>query len=120
VNEETCDNVLSEFIAEVHKRLNEPFYVDLLFIFVVMLARGIEKLKGYQDAIKEEPIQNIVYYANDFLTKILPEFRTSENLEDLQIFTEKDMAKLLEYFFNWLTQKKYLTVKVRLNERYFE
>jgi hypothetical protein len=56
-----------------------------------------------------------VYYANDFLTKILPEFRTSEHLEELQVFSEKEMAKLLEFFFNWLTQKKYLAVKVRLN-----
>jgi hypothetical protein len=45
--------VLSEFIAEVHKRLSEPFYIDILFMFAVMLSRGIEKLKGFQDAIKE-------------------------------------------------------------------
>lgn len=29
------------------------------------------------------------------------------------------MAKLIELFFGWLTQKKYLAVKVKINDRYF-
>lgn len=58
-------------------------------------------------------------YANDFLLHALPEFRAEENLGDLPIFQQREMAKLLEYFFNWLTQKKYLSVKVKLNEKFF-
>ena len=41
--EETCENVFSEFLAEVHKKLNDPFFVDILFLFIVMMARGISK-----------------------------------------------------------------------------
>jgi hypothetical protein len=48
----------------VNKRLNEPFYVDLLFLFVVMMCRGVKKIKGDPDYIKEEPIHNIISYAN--------------------------------------------------------
>jgi hypothetical protein len=47
--------------------------------------------------------------------KILPEFKAKENLEGLAIFEEKEMGSLLEYFYNWLTQKKYLNVKVKRN-----
>lgn len=30
------------------------------------------------------------------------------------------MAKLIEFFYNWLTMKKYLAVKVKVDNKYFE
>lgn len=45
--------------------------------------------------------------------------RAKEKLEDIILFNDRQMGLLLEYFFNWLTQKKYLAVKIKMNERYF-
>lgn len=69
--------------------------------------------------IREVPIQQIVNYACIFLTHSLPNMRDREKLDDVVLFSDRQMGRLLEYFFNWLTQKRYLSVKIKMNERYF-
>lgn len=41
--DETCANVFCEFLAEINKRLAEPYYFDILFTFFMMLARSIDE-----------------------------------------------------------------------------
>lgn len=73
--EDTCENVLSEFLAEVQKKINEPYYVDIIFLFAVMMGRGITNNGTNFGKIKEEPIAKIVDYCNNFLLETLPQFR---------------------------------------------
>jgi hypothetical protein len=94
--------------------------VDILFLFIVMLARGISKKNQNVESLKEEPIQKIVEYVNLFLLYTLPEFRETEKVNDFKIFSEHVMARLLELFYNWLTMKKYLAVKIKMNKKFFE
>lgn len=66
--------------------MNEPFYIDLLFVFVVMVARTINKARGNRNAIKDEPVQNISDFVNDLLLKELPDFRAKYELGEFVIF----------------------------------
>jgi hypothetical protein len=45
--------VFFEFLTEANYKLANPFDVDLLFVFMVMLSRGIQKLKGRPEATRE-------------------------------------------------------------------
>ena len=73
--EDTCENVLSEFLAEVQKKINEPYYVDLIFLFAVMMGRGVTENGANMSKLKEEPISRIVDFCNEFLLETLPLFR---------------------------------------------
>ena len=47
-----------------------------------------------------------------------PKFRKEYELEKVPLFNNKNLAQLIELFFNWLTNKKYLGHKVKINENY--
>jgi hypothetical protein len=42
VYEENCANVFCELLAEINKRMNEPYHFDILFMFFMMLAKAID------------------------------------------------------------------------------
>ena len=39
-------------------------------------------------------------------------------MEGVALFADGALSRLVELFFNWLTNKKYLGVKVRINDKY--
>lgn len=48
----------------------------------------------------------------------VPKYRKSLELESVPLFQDKKMVKLIELFFNWLMNKKYLAHKVKINDSY--
>jgi hypothetical protein len=130
-------------LAEINKRLNEPYYFDLLFTFFMMLAKAIdddgpnlpeledqeiveesdenssgEEKKVKQTKVLSEPIRNIVNIINSFMVKSVPKYRIDYQLEQITLFSNPNIARLIEHFFNWLTNKKYLCHRIRINDNF--
>lgn len=55
---------------------------------------------------------------NPFMMKLLPRYRKEYELDKVPLFLNNNAAKLIEHFFIWLTNKKYLCYKIRINESY--
>lgn len=142
-----------EFLAEINKKINEPYYFDILFTFFMMFARAIneeqsdcpedssipeedeeeEEEQEEEEGEEEEEegakkikrsrvchklIRNIVGLVNPFLMKKIPKYRQEYQLEQAPLFYNSNVAKLIELFFNWLTNKKYLGHRVKINDKY--
>lgn len=60
----------------------------------------------------------LISVINVFMVKYMPRLREEYELEKVPLFNSGNMAKLIELFFNWLTNKKYLAHKVRINQQY--
>ena len=131
--EDTCGNVFCELLAEVNKRLSEPYYFGVLFLFFMMVAEGLETQReedeDYQEDEGEEgrrgrlwveglSVKRLPEVVNQLMCQWLPTFRSKHKLEAVALFGESSMARLVELFFNWLTMKKYLDCKVRINSKY--
>lgn len=52
------------------------------------------------------------------MMKLLPRYRKEYELDKVPLFLNNNAAKLIEHFFIWLTNKKYLCYKIRINESY--
>jgi hypothetical protein len=52
------------------------------------------------------------------MLKLIPRYRREFELERVPLFGNANVARLTEHFFNWLTNKKYLSCKLRVNEQY--
>jgi hypothetical protein len=68
--------------------------------------------------VELERIRNIVTIINPFMTKFLPKYKVEYDFEKIPLFFSSNAAKLVEHFFTWLTNKKYLAYKVRINENF--
>jgi len=49
------------------------------------------------------------------MAKLIPKYRKEFELDKVPLFCNANVAKLIEHFFNWLTNKKYLCCKLRIN-----
>ena len=52
--EDTCGNVFCELLAEVNKRLSEPYYFGVLFLFFMMVAEGLETQREEDEDYQED------------------------------------------------------------------
>ena len=68
--------------------------------------------------VEREPIRNIVNIINTFMLKHVPRYRTDFQLEKVPLFSNANISRLIEHFFNWLTNKKYLSFKLKINEAF--
>lgn len=68
--------------------------------------------------MEKEPIKNIINIINPFMIKFLPKYRKEHDLDKVPLFANNNVTKLVEHFFAWLTNKKYLAFKIRVNEQY--
>jgi len=57
----------------------------------------------------------LVHIINIFMLQYVPKYREEFELGKAHLFSNSNIAKLIELFFNWLTNKKYLAHKVRIN-----
>jgi hypothetical protein len=73
-----------------------------------------EKVKHTK--VEREPIRNIVNIINPFMLRQVPRYRTEFQLEKVPLFSNNNISRLIEHFFNWLTNKKYLCFKVKIND----
>ena len=60
----------------------------------------------------------LVPLVNKFMLQHIPRYRKEMELEGVALFSDKNILRLIELFFNWLTHKKYLNHKIRINEHY--
>ena len=49
---------------------------------------------------------------------LFPKYKKEYALEKVHLFTNPNLAKLIELFFTWLTNRKYLCFKLKINEKY--
>jgi hypothetical protein len=68
--------------------------------------------------VEKEQVGELVNIVNVFMMKYVPKYREEFELEKVPLFSNTNIARLIELFFNWLTNKKYLAHKVRINESY--
>jgi hypothetical protein len=59
--DEYCDNVFCEVIAEVNKRLNEPFHIDAVTVFFMLMAHFIDQSSSSQNIEQERNEQEYRY-----------------------------------------------------------
>jgi hypothetical protein len=52
------------------------------------------------------------------MMKKVPKYREEYQLEKVPLFSNSNVARLIELFFNWLTNKKYLGHRVKINEKF--
>ena len=52
------------------------------------------------------------------MTKFLPKYKMEYEFEKIPLFYSHNAAKLIEHFFAWLTNKKYLAFKIKINETF--
>ena len=50
--DETCENALCEFLAEVINTLNDPFHWDVAFLFVLLIVRVTRQKLENDDALQ--------------------------------------------------------------------
>lgn len=68
--------------------------------------------------VEVERIRNIINIINPFMTKFLPKYKKEYDFEKIPLFFGGNAAKLIEHFFTWLTNKKYLAFKIKINENF--
>jgi hypothetical protein len=65
--------------------------------------------------VSKEQIRDVINVINGFMMKKMPKYRKEYELQRVPLFSSKNVAKLIELFFDWLTNKKYLCHRVRIN-----
>lgn len=99
-----------------------------MFLFFMMLARTIneEDAEGRSEnserakkfPVQDESIKNIVNLVNKFYLHNVPKYKMEYGLESVSLFKNANCAKLIELFCNWLTMRKYISNKIRVDEQY--
>ena len=52
------------------------------------------------------------------MLKYLKRYKKEYPLAEVPLFKTPNIAKLIEHFFNWLTNKKYLAYKIKINDNF--
>ena len=52
------------------------------------------------------------------MLKYLKRYKKEYPLAEVLLFKTPNIAKLIEHFFNWLTNKKYLAYKIKINDNF--
>jgi hypothetical protein len=68
--------------------------------------------------VELERIRNVINIINPFMTRFLPRYKKEYDFEKIPLFYANNAAKLMEHFFTWLTNKKYLAYKIRINDSF--
>ncbi len=52
------------------------------------------------------------------MIKYLPKYKVEYEFDKIPLFFSNNAAKLIEHFFAWLTNKKYLAFKIKINDSF--
>ncbi len=66
--------------------------------------------------MKQQPIRNVVNFINIFILNYYPKYYEEYDLKGMTFFMPENIKKFMELFFNWLTIKKYICYKVKINQ----